>query len=299
MFIKPRTAFVGIAVVALIGLVVFLMSDTGVMSNAFQKITGQFVDKSESLISDVGSIGDGTGGSGESGGSGSGSELPDAGVNTETGEITDTWEQIQQAIEEGVYATRYATGNYKSITIDGYGDVVMEIVAFNADTKADGSTAAISWVSRGIITTHVMNSTSTNANGWEASEMRSWLQSEVYNALPADVKAAIVSVNKTYYDKTTGETKTCTDKVWIPSAGEIFGNSNDTDGCEASGADYTAYFNSTSARIKYNSSGTAAIWWLRSANSHGSNAFRSVNGSGTIRNNIANTTYGVVLGFCM
>ena len=94
--------------------------------------------------------------------------------------------------------------------------VVMEIVAFNADTKADGTgTAGITWISKDIFATHVMNSPDNNTGGWEVSEMRRWLKSDAYNTLPTELKSAITTVNKTYYDKTTNSTLGCSDSVWI------------------------------------------------------------------------------------
>ena len=51
----------------------------------------------------------------------------------------------------------------------------MQIVAFNADEKSDGTgNAKISWMMRDLLNaTHRMNATDTNKNGWPATEMRS------------------------------------------------------------------------------------------------------------------------------
>lgn len=232
-------------------------------------------------------------------------ELPEVGVDVSTGEITDTWSQITQAIEEGSYNTRYAVGNYKTFSTADYGDVTMEIVAFDADSKTDGTTAAISWVSKNIITTRAMNSTETSNGGWEGSELRNWLKTDFYSAIPEDVKNSIVNVNKTYCEYTTSKlTKTCVDDVWIPSFREIFGvNYDNVATCEESGVMYKTHFNSDSARIKKDSSDNACNWWLRSTSHFTTKLFEAVTvkggavGFGTGID--ATRKYGVVLGFCM
>ena len=221
--------------------------------------------------------------------------LPESGVNPDTREITDTWEQIQQAIEESVYSTRYMLGDTKSFDMADGTAVVMQIVAFDADDKADGSKAAISWVSRDIIAQHSMNDTSTNANGWVACGMRTWLQGEFYENIPDEVKASIVPVNKTYYDNTTKTTLSCEDNVWIPSYRELFGDTS----LEDSGAEYTGYFTENNSRIKYNASGSADSYFLRTARDSSSSNFRTIYVDGSSSYTGATNERGVVIGFCM
>lgn len=183
-------------------------------------------------------------------------------------------------------------GDTKTITIDGYGDFEMEIVAFDADEKVDGTKAGVTWLSKDLIAPHIMNSTNTNTGDWEASEMRSWLKSDIYTALPTEVQSAIVTVKKTYYDYSSINTLTCEDNVWIPSHREMFGSNS----YETSGAMYTSYFTSDVSRIK-NYSGRAAGWWLRSTDL--SDIFRTVNGVGKSGSYSASINCGVALGFCM
>ena len=206
------------------------------------------------------------------------------------GEILDTWADIQA----GLYTEFYSIGNYKPITLTTGETINMEIVAFNADTKADGSKAAITWISREIATNHSMNSTATNVDGWAASKMRTWLKDGFYATLPIEVKAVIQTVNKTYYDSTTTSTLTCEDNVWIPSYREIYGS----DARETSGVDYTAYFSSEAMCQKKNLRGNPASWWLRSAYISGAIVFCLVNIAGGVATSRANESCGVVLGFC-
>ena len=66
----------------------------------------------------------------------------------------------------------------------------MELVAFDEDNRADGDTtinngkARMTWISKNCITTHRINASNTTANGWQGSEMRSWLSGAVLPLFP-------------------------------------------------------------------------------------------------------------------
>ena len=228
--------------------------------------------------------------------------LGDAANIAHTDTINDSWEEIQAHIEAGDYATRYSLGDTKTITLTDGATVVMEIVAFNADTKADGTTSAITWMSKRAVTLHQMNSTETNAGGWEASEMRAWLQNDFYDTLPSDVKGVIESVNKTYYDYATSSTKVCVDSIWIPSYREVVGHRTHED----AGVDYTAYFSDADDRIKTTYDGCGlSYWWLRSSRITKDYTFAVICPDGNCYTDPgdddgqANVLFGVVFGFCM
>lgn len=212
---------------------------------------------------------------------------------TDFSTITDSWSEIFAAESNGTYTNKYQVGDTKKITINGVEDY-MQIVAMEADDLADGSgKAKITWLSKGLFTTHKMNNTGTNANGWAQSVMRTWLRETILPTLDSTIQSNIKEVTKTYYDKTTTSTLSITDTVWIPSAREIYGGAS----YESAGCDYTSLFNSNSARIKYNTSGSANLWWLRSASSGNGTSFRIVGNDGGVYGNSASNTNGVALGF--
>ena len=206
------------------------------------------------------------------------------------GEIKDSW----RSIASGKYLWAYSIGNWKPITLSNGETIIMEIVAMGADEKEDGSTANITWISRGIVTTHVMNSQSNSAKVWADSDLRTWLQGDFYdNYLPSNVKSAITKVNKTYYNILNSATRTVVDNVWIPSYREIIGGTT----AERSGTTYTSYFNNASSRIKYDFNGIPKMWWLRSIYSTSAH-YRYISESGTTGNALVSAEIGVVLGFC-
>lgn len=203
-----------------------------------------------------------------------------------------TWEAVAAACADGTYKDVYAIGDFVPIDLGDYGVHDMQIVAFDADTKPDGAKAAITWMSQDVIVKRAMNSTADNTNGWAASEMRTWLQTDFYDILPSEVKSSIVTVNKTYYDYTSASMLTCEDNVWIPSSREMV----DVNGFETSGATYTGYFTNDATRVKRYGN-NPSVYWLRSASSR-NDLFRSVSLSGSSHHGPANIDNGVVLGFC-
>lgn len=196
------------------------------------------------------------------------------------------------------YATDYAIGDTKLLDLGAKGQVYMELVALDTDDKADNSgKARMTWISKSIIETHRMNATNTTTDGWEATEMRTYLKETIKPLIPEVVRNAIVNVSKisaTYENSAVvKDGQTTSDDVWIPSVHEIFNNTN----YETTGAVYSTKFNSAANRIKYNASGSAYRWWLRSAIDAA--GFRCVSNGGGEVSSGAYVAYGLVLGFCI
>lgn len=212
-------------------------------------------------------------------------------------EITDSWDTIIANIDNGTYKTKYKIGNYKPIDLgETYGTAInMQIVAMDADELASGGTAPLTFLAKELLLqTSKMNTTKTNANGYPATNvMKPLLDNTIYPLLPNNIKERIQRVNKTYYDYTTTSTLTSVEKLWIPSAREMFGGTS----YESSGPDYTALFTDATSRIKKRS-GSAQYYWLRSALSSGAFDFCSVGSSGGVSGGYASFAYGVCLGFC-
>jgi len=207
--------------------------------------------------------------------------------------IKDSW----ATIAAGTNYANYSVGDTKLIDVNGT-QAYMQLVAKDTDILSSdhSSTAKMTWVTKDILTTHNMNATSTTSGGWGKTEMRTWLRETILPTLPEVVRNNIKTVDKTYRSKSPNdETLTIEDTIWIPSYKEV-GFTNTTY-VESDGVVYSGIFNSTTNRIKYNSSGAADWWWLRSAS--GSTNFRNVINNGNDNNNGAGGTRGVVFGFCI
>lgn len=208
--------------------------------------------------------------------------------------IDDSWSTILSRADPSQF---YSVGDTKSLTLTNDTVLKFQIAGFGLDTLYDDNTkkAKITWILKGIYTNHRMNATSTTSGGWADSELRSWLETDVLPLFPSDIRAEMKKVVKTYRSKSPNdETLSVGDILWIPSYKEV-GFTNSTY-VESDGVVYSGLFPNQNSRIKYNSSGSASYWWLRSA--YSTTNFRGVNADGGGSYYIADYTLGVVLGFC-
>ena len=208
---------------------------------------------------------------------------------------TDSWETIVNAVKEN-NISKYNAGDTKEIDMGTYGTHTLRIA--NKSTPSECSTEGFSQTACGfvlefadIITTHKMNDTNTNVGGWPATSMRTFVNNDIYNALPSEIKNAIIDTTVVSgHGSTSGETNfTSTDKLYLLSTAEVWaqGSSNtiehDTARDVTRQLDYYKNEGVTTSNyskvIKMNNS-TASYWWLRSAYSNESVSFYSVYISG-------------------
>ena len=208
---------------------------------------------------------------------------------------TDSWETIITAVKEN-NISKYKVGDTKTIDMGTYGTHTLRIA--NTSTPSECSTSGFSQTACGfvlefadIITTHKMNDTNTNVGGWPATSMRTFVNNDIYNALPSEIKNAIIDTTVVSgHGSTSGETNfTSTDKLYLLSTAEVWaqGSSNtiehDTARDVTRQLDYYKNEGVTTSNyskvIKMNNS-TASYWWLRSAYSDEYVSFYSVYISG-------------------
>ena len=153
-----------------------------------------------------------------------------------------------------------------------------------------------------------MNSSYTNVGGWEASEMRTYVNNTIYNSLPTELRENIINttVVSGHGDNDTSNFTT-TDKLYLLSTKEVFGKegtsnviNKDTAENETRQLDYyksigVTTSNSSGAIKQYNGSNTT--WWLRSASSDSTHSFYGVNDYGGWSRIYAFNTNGVVPAF--
>ena len=155
----------------------------------------------------------GAGGSEQPGGGAPAVTLPAKGKTLEQ----YTWAEVRDIIAAGK-ATEYgfAVGGTKTLSING-ATKTATIVGLNHDGS---NTATFMIVSSGGIGYHVMNTDYTNAGGWEASEMRAWLNGNIYNSMSNKdcVKTVTKMTNNTGYQGTTATSTS--DKVFLLSPKE-------------------------------------------------------------------------------
>ena len=224
-----------------------------------------------------------------------------------------SWSQIAGAIRSG-YTDFLNVGDTKEVNLELFGTHTVRIA--NTSTPAECKTTGFSQTACGVViefadlmTNHKMNSSNTNVGGWPASAMRAYVNTDIYDALPSELRSVIVPTKViSGHGSTSGETNfESTDKLYLLSPHEVW---EDDDGNANLGPDKfdTAYSNTRqldyyknlgvttsdySGAIKKNSSNSAAYWWLRSAYSYYTNNFNYVNSYGNYGNLSAYGTRGV------
>lgn len=131
--------------------------------------------------------------------------------------------------------------------------------------------------------------------GWEKSEMRAYLRETVYPMIQSDVRSHMIEMTKySYAHNTAGNSaagQTTTDKIWIPSRGEVALTTYD-----GSNQKYDTLFPGQDSRVKKKvGPSSATVWWLRSSANTGN--FYCVISSGPVNSYGASISYGVVFGF--
>ena len=206
----------------------------------------------------------------------------------QTGEISDSWEQIIAAIDDGSARQRYAVGATKALELGELGTVHMQLAGFDLDDRADGNgKASTTWIAVELLPdAHVLKSQWVYEGCWQDSDLRAYLQNTVLPAMQPNIGERLIWVKKTQ-KRQDGNIQFTEDRIWIPDSSEIFGED---------ALYYDLFQDSDANRIKTRN-GSAAWWWLRSANSdYGASI---VLGDGRNNNNYVGYGGGVAVAFCL
>ena len=218
---------------------------------------------------------------------------------------TAAWGDISRIAAAGGAQKYFSVGDEKTIELTTGEEVTFVILGFNHDDLASGGKAGITIGMKNLLATlYAMNSSTTNAGGWNNSEMRTSTMATLLSQLPSDLQSVIKQVNKKATAGSTSTTiTTSADKLWLFSEVEIDGTTFAGYADEGEQYEYwkTVKDGKTLAdRIKYlsNGGGYAYNWWLRSPNA--SAYFRCINSAGGVNTGSpASKSYGVSFGFCV
>ncbi|MCR2036083.1 DUF6273 domain-containing protein [Adlercreutzia mucosicola] len=204
----------------------------------------------------------------------------------------------------------------KLVTLTNNMTVPVQIVGFAHDDKTAGGKAGITFIFGECIGEMPMNAEMTNAGGWEASQMRAYLNGDGMALLPEDLKKVVAPVDK--LTNNAGETQdvsavtTTSDSLWLPSFAELVGwlpddASSDAPVFNAEGSQYKLYRdtnvvweNIENPILVKNYQNSPIIWWERSPNPGISGGFQGVYSDGYPGSyGGASNSGGVVPGFCL
>ena len=219
---------------------------------------------------------------------------------------TAEWSDISRITATGDAQKYFNVGDEKTVELSTGEVITLVILGFNHDDLTSGGKAGMTIGMKNLLaTTYRMNSSNTNAGGWNNSEMRTTTMQTLLGQLPSDLQAVIKSVDK---KATSGSASTAittsSDKLFLFTEVEIDGTTSSGYASEGEQYEYwkTVKDGKTSAdRIKYlsNGSGSENTWRLRSPSVSNSANFRSFTSIGNVGNDPANIADGVSFGFCV
>ena len=231
---------------------------------------------------------------------------------------TDSWKTIIKSVRNN-NISKYNVGDTKTVDMGTYGTHTLRIA--NTTTPSECSTTGFSQTACGfvlefadIITEHNMNPSGTykgtqygygwNKDGWPATSMRTFVNNDIYNAIPSEIKNAIIDTTVVSgHGKSDTENFTSTDKLYLLAPKEIYtdwSKSYDTSRDNTRQLDYYKNLGTStsnySGAIKENGT-SAKWWWLRAAGSSTTDIFFGVDSNGGWRYNRASSTCGVAPAF--
>ena len=136
----------------------------------------------------------------------------------------DSWSTIAANVKTGS-TDKYNVGDTKEVDLGSLGTHTVRIANKSACTTETSETACGFVVEfTDIITEHEMNSTDTNVGGWKDSEMRTYINSTIYDSLPSELQNVIVSTKViSGHGSTAGETNFETqNKLYLLSGHEVY-----------------------------------------------------------------------------
>lgn len=206
------------------------------------------------------------------------------------------------------------SGDTKALELTDGTQCRVRIAGFCHDALPGGGRAGITLESADVPVARRMNAANDNSDGWEASEVRLWLNGEFYDLLPDDLRPLVVAVEKRTNNvgHTARDDASCvgttTDRVWLPSATEVFGpipTDNVRQGVyRAEGSQYQLYADQGVTVGSFGfcrKDGASSWWWLRSPRAGDGEHFNNVSSSGgwDSHNRADNGAGGVSPWFCL
>ena len=330
----PLVVFAVVVTLALLVTTVLVAANTGFLDTILPAGGGRVEEK-------PGSAGEGAGGSSSESSVSSGkTEVPGSQEGTEGlavrgalseyswGELAQIAELIEDCSDSATamsIAEQYHlvddSGKYyaatKNLEMSDGTSVPMRLIGVGHDKASTTLGAAgLTFLASEVRYHHRMSSSKYMPGGWAATELRSWLNGDLYQKLPADVRDAVVPVaKKTNNDGSTTSTSSVTetsDKLWVPSIVELTGVLDWTYQSKPENSDaWNAVFNAEGrqypafAQASIVSDDANAVfdygepWWLRSTSSASSRGrYVGANGDPSMYGD-ANENWGVVFGLCL
>ena len=210
---------------------------------------------------------------------------------------TDSWDTIKTNVDSDV--SYYPVGCTKTIDMGTYGN--QEIRVANNTIPSECNNTGFSESACGFVlefTNSILESKAnygqTSIGGWENSNIRTKLNTTIYNQLPLELRSVIKS-STVISNVSGGNNSTTSDKLYLLSEREVNNNTEyDTSATYTRQLDYYKQKGvTTSKNISYTIkrvNGSPEAWWLRKS---GSSYFVYIRETGIVDGTYANSNYGV------
>ncbi|MCI7084112.1 MAG: type II secretion system GspH family protein [Tenericutes bacterium] len=202
----------------------------------------------------------------------------------------------------------YNVGDTKEIDLGTYGKHIIRVA--NKSTPSECNNENFSQTACGfviefvdIITGSGMNDSNTNVGGWSTSKIRNFVNTQIYNSLPRNLKRGIINTRViSGHGKDDNDNFVTTDKLYLLSTAEIWWQDDDTIKNDTARdvtrqLDYYKFKNTTvtniSPVIKSNGENNPSPWRIRTPNSNFNNYFYFVHTNGNCSYTGADNIFGV------
>ena len=216
--------------------------------------------------------------------------------------VDDDWSTIVEAVKNGD-TSNYKVGDTKEINLGNFGKHTVRIA--NMSTPSECSTSGFSQTACGfvlefsdIIITSSINS--TGVSDWTKSTLYSYLNINIYNELPDELRNSVINttvVSSPGIDHE--ENVVSTDKMYLLAPKEIFGDWSEQYDISKNLTRQLDYYKSKGTTLSSNSGAikskeaTNTAWWTRSADHIDNELFFVVYDQGNCASEPVKTEYGV------
>ena len=192
---------------------------------------------------------------------------------------TDSWSIIISSVKAN-NKRGYKVGDTKEIDLGTYGTHTLRVANIsksdscgNSGYSESGCGFVIEFAD--IITNRVINSTSTTRGSWSATTIRTFVNNDIYNLLPTDLKKGILNTNViTGHGNSEDNNSTSTDKLYLLSPIEIYGSvsttydsainvTNQLDYYKQNNVSLNSYDSAIKNTVVSGGTGSVNAWWTR------------------------------------
>ena len=222
---------------------------------------------------------------------------------------TDSWSTIISSVKAN-NKRGYKVGDTKKIDLGTYGTHTLRVANIsksdscgNSGYSESGCGFVIEFAD--IITNRVINSTSSTRGSWSATTIRTFVNNDIYNLLPTDLKNGILNTNViTGHGNSEGNNSTSTDKLYLLSPIEIYGSvsitydsannvTNQLDYYKQNNVSLNSYDSAIKNTVVSGGTGSADAWWTRTPAQMMDGQFMMVTNTGNLYSTYLTQELGV------